>query len=125
LRSEEKFMIHTNEKLRAFGPLLFTLAAVAGVALGACKGDDNDGDESGASLEVRNSCEDYCERAVACDDERNRDDCNDKCIDRMTDCQVDEQTAALDKLAVCSNESCDDFFGCTVNVGAQCIFGLD
>ena len=118
-------MVHTSKSLRGFGPLLFALAATAGVALGACKEDDTEEYDAGATQEVRNSCADYCDRAKSCDDERNEEECTNKCIDRMTDCQVDEQGAALDKLSACSNESCDDFFGCTVNVGAQCIFGID
>lgn len=118
-------MVHTSKTVRGFKPLLFAIAAMAGVALGACKEDDPEEYDTGATLELKNSCADYCSTAVACDDERSHDECTTKCIDRMTDCQVDEQAAALDRLDACTNESCDDFFGCTVNVGAQCVFGLD
>lgn len=116
-------MTDTRKKIRGWGPLLFTLAGLAGVTLGACREDD--GDESDASIQVRNTCAEYCSRMVECDDDRNQQKCNDNCVDTMTDCQVDEQAAALDKLDVCSRESCDDFFGCSINVGAQCIFGID
>lgn len=118
-------MTDTSKGFRAFGPLLFALAAVAGVALGACRQDNGDGDESDASLQVKNNCEQYCGRMSECDDERDQEKCFNNCVDAMTDCQVDEQEAALDRLDLCSRESCDDFFGCTVNVGAQCVFGID
>jgi len=118
-------MVHTSKSLRGIKPLLFAFAAMAGVALGACKEDDAEEYDTGATLEVKGSCADYCSAARACDDERDEKECTMKCIDRMTDCQVDEQAAALDRLDACTNESCDDFFGCTVNVGAQCIFGID
>lgn len=107
-----------------FGTLLFALAAVAGIGLGACRQDDADQDEYEPSMEVLNSCEDYCRRAKLCDDDRDEQKCENTCIDAMTNCQVDEQGPALDKLDQCSSESCDDFFGCTVNVGAKCIFGI-
>jgi len=116
-------MSDTSKSFRAFGPLMFALAAAAGVALGACREDD--GDESDASLRVRSACQEYCARAVECDDDRDEQKCHDNCVDAMTDCQVDEQDAALDQLDVCARESCDDFFKCSVKVGAQCIFGID
>jgi hypothetical protein len=104
--------------------VLFAVAAVASFALGACRQTDADEDESGASLEVMNSCEEYCQQRKLCKDETNEEKCRNNCIDAMTDCQVDQQNAALDKLDQCANESCDDFLGCTINVGAQCIFGI-
>jgi hypothetical protein len=115
-------MAHTNESFRAFGPLLFAIAAVTGIALGACRGDD---DESDTTIQVRNSCEDYCSRAKECDDDRDEDRCYDRCLNRMKSCQADEQDAAIDKLDGCTNESCDDFFGCSIKVGATCFFGID
>lgn len=118
-------MVQANKTFRAFKPLTIALAALIGVTVGACRQDEPEEYDTGATLEVKASCAEYCEQAVICDDERSKDECTMKCIDRMTDCQVDEQAAALDRLDACSNESCDDFFGCTVNVGAQCIFGID
>jgi hypothetical protein len=118
-------MTDTSKKSRIWGPLLFALAGLAGVTLGACRQDDGDVDESDASVQVRSVCAEYCSRMIECDDDRNQEKCNNDCADAMTDCQVDEQQAALDKLGVCARESCDDFLGCTINVGAQCIFGID
>jgi hypothetical protein len=122
--AQEKFMAHTNESFRAFGPLLLALAAVTGIALGACNNDD-DGDQSGTAIHVRNACEEYCSHAKECDDDRDEQKCYDRCTERMNNCQADEQDAALDKLDSCAKESCDDFLGCRVNVGAKCIFGID
>jgi hypothetical protein len=54
-------MVHKSKSLRGFGPLLFAVAAMAGVALGACREDE--GEEYEPSMEVRNSCADYCRHA--------------------------------------------------------------
>ena len=112
-----------NNPRKSFGVLLFGLAAVAGVALGACRQDDANGD-SGPSFAVTSSCNDYCSQAKLCNDDLNEEKCRDNCEGTLTNCQVDEQDAALDKLDQCAKESCDDFIGCTVNVGAKCIFGI-
>jgi hypothetical protein len=104
-------------------PAMFGLAAFAGIALGACRQDDGD-DGTEASLEVRNACDDYCVKAKECDGDIDEENCYERCLDNMGNCRVDEEEEAIEKLQQCANESCDDFIGCTVEVGAQCYFGL-
>ncbi|WP_146657893.1 hypothetical protein [Enhygromyxa salina] len=117
-------MTDPNKSPRVFVSMLFAFAAVASFAFGACRQDDDVDDGSGASFDVQNSCADYCEQRKLCKDETNEETCRNNCEDAMSDCQADEQDEALDKLDQCANESCDDFLGCTINVGAQCIFGI-
>jgi len=107
-------------------PAMVALAAFAGLALGACRQSDadDDDDDSAATLEVRNACADYCAMAKVCNDNVDEENCYEGCLDNMTNCQVDEQAEALDKLRECADESCNDFLGCTIEVGAQCYFGL-
>lgn len=119
---KEKLMNEYKKSSRALGPLLFAFAAVAGLALGACMEDDDD--DWDPPLEVRNSCEDYCAQAKLCDDDVNEQNCRDKCTNAMGNCQTDELDIAVDELRQCSNETCDDFVGCTISVGAQCAFGI-
>lgn len=115
-------MTKLQTSFRAIRPLLLVIAAVSGVVVGACK--EGDGDESDAPAEIQTACEAYCAKAAQCNDETNLDKCQKNCVDAMTDCMVDELDEALAKLEQCADESCDDFIGCTINVGAQCIFGL-
>ncbi|PRQ04574.1 hypothetical protein ENSA7_50650 [Enhygromyxa salina] len=117
-------MTDPHKRPRIVVPMLFALAAAASITFGACRQDDEDEDDFDVPMDVRNSCEDYCEQRKLCKDETNEEKCRNNCIDAMTNCQVDELDAALDQLDQCGSESCDDFIGCTINVGAQCIFGL-
>lgn len=100
--------------------LLFMFVAILGFAIGACKpnGVDN------APQAVRDACEAYCARAHDCKDEVRYENCRTRCIDAMTDCQADEQAAAIDELELCAQESCDDVLACRISAGARCVFGL-
>ncbi|PRQ08694.1 hypothetical protein [Enhygromyxa salina] len=117
-------MPDANRNLRAFGPLVLALAAVAGLTFGACKPGEKDTDEPGPSFDVQNSCKDYCRQAKMCDDSINEQNCRDNCNTAMKSCQADEQKQAINRLDECGKESCGDFVGCTVDVGAQCVFGI-
>jgi hypothetical protein len=98
---------------------LLAIGGLAGVLFGACK---DDGDDLGVFGEQ--DCKQYCDRVVDCDGNKDRQDCIDNCIDRMGNCQADEQDAALDQLQDCSNATCDNIVGCTIDAGATCYFGL-
>jgi hypothetical protein len=113
-----------NKRSRLYGPFLFALAAFTGIALGACRHKPSDGDGAGASIKVKSACDSYCAKAKTCKDDMDEQECRSKCQNAMTDCQADEQKTALKRLDDCANESCDDFIGCTINVGATCVFGL-
>jgi hypothetical protein len=114
--AEENLMTKSQNNLR-FRPFLIALAAVAGIATGACREDN--GDEYEPPQKVVDACGDYCARANDCNDETDVDKCQADCVDAMTDCMVDELDAALTKLNQCANESCDDFIGCSVCSGCK------
>lgn len=99
-----------------------TLALSSGLCLGlfACGEDD----PTDAELDVELACNDYCRKAVECNDDLDMEDCENECEDSASSCMADEQDQALDELEMCSEESCDDFGGCTVGAGLQCSFGI-
>jgi hypothetical protein len=96
--------------------LLVAVGLALGVTLGACNGTGD--------TRIKFTCKDYCAKAAECDDGVDEDDCVDNCRDDMEDCMSDEQEQALDDLDSCSEESCDDFLGCTIGAGLQCTFGI-
>lgn len=100
----------------------YVLALILGAAAG-CKDDDPNGGPA-TPTEIQTVCQDYCDRSKLCDDEVNVSDCVVKCKDRLGACMADEQGQAVDELRVCSDESCDDFTGCTIGAGIQCILGI-
>jgi hypothetical protein len=113
----------TNQSFR--NSLKFTCLLLLGGSLGLVAGACRDDDEQGViNPEVEQDCLGYCDRAVECNDDKDEQECIDKCIERMNNCQADEQSQALAQLEVCANESCDDFLGCTIDVGTTCYFGL-
>jgi len=69
-------------------------------------------------------CFSYCRQAAECDGDVDRDACEQDCEDTLNDCMADEKEAAQDQLDECSESSCDEFTGCTIEAGAQCFFGI-
>ncbi len=98
------------------------LALFGGACFGAIACGEDDPTDS--SLEVELSCADYCRKAVECDDDIDQEECEVNCEDAAKDCMADEQDEALNQLDECSEETCDDFGGCTVGAGLQCTFGI-
>ena len=107
-------MIHTIYR--------YALAVALGAGLG-CENDDGGG--GGATdQEVLSTCKTYCEKAVVCDGDVMEAGCTADCQDKLGNCMADEQAQTLDDLEVCSAETCDDFKGCTIGAGLQCVFGI-
>lgn len=100
---------------------LLVLAGALGSVL-ACVDDDDDGDDGEA--DIRAACVSYCERGEECDDDLDRRACVEDCQDIVEDCQDDEIDETIADLNDCSSEVCDDFIGCSVGAGTQCLFGL-
>ncbi|MBA3548510.1 MAG: hypothetical protein H0T76_18665 [Nannocystis sp.] len=106
---------------------VYRFALAAAFCAGLCCGnDDDDGDGIGGATaqEITNDCKQYCDRAQVCDGDVEADECLAKCRDRLGNCMADEQGQTLDDLVACSKETCDDFTGCTIGAGLQCVFGL-
>lgn len=101
----------------------YTSAVLLVVGLG-CGDEPDEGDGRATVAEIRNACQEYCQKASLCDDETVVAECEADCDDRIGDCMADEQRQAVDDLRSCAQESCDDFTLCTIGVGAQCAFGL-
>ena len=93
-------------------------ALAVGAAIGACER------EGTGNARIALTCADYCRQAHDCDGDVDVDDCKDDCKNTMEDCMADEQEQALDDLDACSDESCDEFGGCTIGAGLQCSFGI-
>ncbi len=94
-------------------PLAMLLAATFGLLAGAC----------GPTSEYRieNSCEDYCARAVDCNDNTDYSDCVDNCLDTADECDSESDLEnALDRLDECTEESCDDVAACSVDALIEC-----
>ena len=119
--NKSSFSTATSLSFKPTRPLVLALGAVMGIAIGACQ---RDSDDDALGLSGEETCRDYCERARECDKELIEKDCVDDCIDAMSDCQADEQQQALDELEACTEESCDDVLGCSIDAGATCYFGL-
>ena len=69
------------------------------------------------------TCRDFCERSNQCD-ETSMDECQENCRQIVDGCMDDEVDGALDQLAACSSEACNEFTECTLDAGIDCIFGL-
>ena len=95
-------------------PLLTLGVTIVGASL-ACSIEE---------IETEIDCAEYCRQASECDDDVDREECRNDCEDTLNDCMEDEREEAQDKLDECSQSSCDDFTGCTIEAGAQCFFGL-
>mgnify|MGYP003596440851 CR=1 FL=1 len=93
-----------------------------GAILGCNEHEDHGLPASPAKIE--STCQTYCDHAHVCDDKTVVASCISKCKDRMDDCMADEQSSALDDLANCASEGCNDFRGCTIGAGLRCAFGL-
>ncbi len=89
-------------------------------------GCDTDGDGAGVieEIQISGSCSDYCDKAAECDSNVDADECKSDCESTVTDCQADEQQETLDTLDECSEDACNEFGGCTVEAGLQCVFGV-
>jgi hypothetical protein len=109
---------------RALGPWILAFAAVAGITIGACKKMPSEGAGENVTMDVKNACNDYCAQAKLCNEDLNEQNCRNTCSDTVTDCQADEQDPAINQLRACSTEACEDFAGCTIQAGAQCVFGI-
>ena len=97
---------------------LLVVALGAGLGLAACEEKNGTG-----NLRIGLSCSNDCERAKACSDEVDVDECEANCESAASDCMADEQEEALDDLDDCAAESCDDFAVCTAGAGLACAFG--
>ncbi len=117
-------MNEQSSNFRGLRRFLLGFAAVAGLLIGACQGDDDNDDDYEAPAAVEEACADYCMRAKECNDETDEPKCADDCVAAMGNCQVDELDQATAMLEQCANESCDDLIGCSINAGAECFFGL-
>jgi len=100
--------------------LLLALAAVTGIALGACQEEK----QAEASPEIEMACTEYCERHAECDDEVKADECTNECIAVLDACETLEPDEAIDQVEECGAESCDDFNRCRLSAGVQCVFGI-
>jgi hypothetical protein len=98
-------------------------AGLAGITAGACK-PQSGGDGQDAKLTVKTSCSDYCKHAKECDDKLDLSKCNSTCLDAIGNCQAAEQDLAIDRLDKCSDVSCNDFVGCSIEVSAKCFLGI-
>lgn len=102
--------------------LVRSLLVVAGLVLVqqsvACTEDD------GGSLETKLNCADYCQQAQECNGDVNRSECEDDCQEALGECRADELDSVQERLDECADETCDDFTGCSIDVGAQCYFGI-
>lgn len=115
-RNDTRIPASVHSWIRACALVLTGLSAAF---VGACAESEED-----LPLFGELDCENYCERAKTCNDGVDVDSCTQDCVDFMSDCQADEQDEALDEIDMCSNASCDDFAGCSIDAGATCIFGL-
>ena len=87
---------------------------IVGVVAGACSPTGD--------LRVANTCEDYCNRAIDCNDNLDYEDCVRDCQDSVDDCDNDaDAEEALDQLDSCVTVSCNDFAGCTVEAYVECV----
>lgn len=105
---------------RLVRPMLLVLAGASSLAIGACREDEDGGNDA----QVKASCTSYCAQSKLCNADINEQNCIDDCRSAMGNCMADEQDIALDKLEECSKEACNDFAACTIDAGAQCYFGL-
>lgn len=99
-------------------PLVLVIAGASAMAVGACQ------EEGNLSYFGELDCKNYCDRKKDCNDNTDVDKCVDNCIDRMSNCQADEQQEALDQLASCQEVACNEFTGCSIDAGLTCYFGL-
>ncbi len=105
----------------------YRFALAAAFCTGLCCNNDNDDDGGGGGAtdqEVMTTCKKYCDQAQVCDGDVEAGECLVKCQDRLGDCMADEQSQTLDDLETCSLKACDDFKGCTIGAGLQCVFGI-
>lgn len=103
-------------------PILKPLLVVAGLLLVqqsvACKEDSiND-------FQTELNCSDYCRQAEVCNGDVSRAECENDCEETLSECRANELDVVQERLDECAEESCDDFTGCTIDVGAQCYFGI-
>jgi hypothetical protein len=89
------------------------------VSLGACEEEDNITAE-----QLNSSCRNWCEKRAECDDDVNLDQCTLNCEDTVEDCMADERDEVLADLDVCAEETCDDFTGCSIGAGFECVIGI-
>jgi hypothetical protein len=93
-------------------PASLLLAAILGVTLGAC---------GHSQLRIDKVCNKYCKALVDCNDNTDPDDCFDDCVETANNCESDEDIeAALDILADCTKESCNEVATCTVEAWVEC-----
>lgn len=74
--------------------------------------------------EVARVCDDFCDRAFACDEDlvsgNDRTDCLEDCYGKADECaDVGELDRGLDDLRACS-ETCDNFLLCSLDVDLEC-----
>lgn len=97
-------------------PMLALVTGLAGAALVGC--------DEVEEIESEIDCFAYCEKAADCNGDVDRDQCEMDCEEALMNCQSDELDEAQMQVDECSEASCDEFVGCTIDAGAQCFFGL-
>lgn len=93
-------------------PASILLAATLGFALGAC---------AHSQFRIEKVCNKFCKRVVDCNDNANLDTCFDDCVEQANNCDSDTDVeAALDILADCADESCNQVGACALESWVEC-----
>lgn len=91
--------------------LSFTLAALIGLTVGACKTSD---------MRTERICKRHCSILKDCND-INQDDCIDACVEVAHECDNDaDLEMALERLDDCRNRGCNDVLACEAEAWVEC-----
>jgi hypothetical protein len=91
--------------------LSFTMAALLGLTVGACKQSE---------MRAERICKRHCSALEDCKDV-NYDSCVNGCMETYDECDSDADVEmALDKLHECRNEQCNEILACEANAWVEC-----
>jgi len=92
--------------------LSFTMAAMIGLAVGACTSSDS---------RIDRVCSRHCEKLTDCNDNADYDNCMNTCVETAHECDSDSDVEmALDTLHECRDQECNDLLGCEADAWIEC-----
>lgn len=97
----------------------WTLGVVLGAVMGIACADD---ESEAPTEEARIACEDFCDKAIECDEALldDRSECLTDCYGKLDECDdVDELDRGIADIEECAQD-CDFFQACSINVDLEC-----
>jgi hypothetical protein len=109
-RALDCFRVFMNT-VKLIHPLSFMLAALLGLAAGACKEGE---------LRAERVCKRHCQAMEDCTN-TDFDTCVNNCVETADECDSESDVEmALDRLDACQKEECSNVLGCGIDAWVEC-----